>query len=40
MDLVRDGLTARFILWLKPDPHDPERLFAATARGGVFVREP
>jgi photosystem II stability/assembly factor-like uncharacterized protein len=37
-ELDRVGLTSRTILRLVPDLHDPERLFAATLNGGVFVR--
>jgi photosystem II stability/assembly factor-like uncharacterized protein len=36
-ELHRAGLTSRNILRLVPDLHDPERLFAATLNGGVFV---
>jgi photosystem II stability/assembly factor-like uncharacterized protein len=36
-ELDAAGLTSRITLRLVPDPRNPERLFAATMNGGVFV---
>lgn len=34
---IRRGLGARPVYVLRPDPHDPETIFAGTANGGIFT---